>query len=178
VPVARVRAEHNLFENIGTFNGTEGRRLLILMNALSDVAIEHNTMLLNTPGLTLLSDVNPLRAARNIVINDNIATGNYDYALFQGSQQAGAASLTAFAGSAWAFNRNVVTGVDPQFVPWHPQASWYPYGLSSVGFANAGGGDYRLTSASPYKGRGNGGTDPGADIDELNRRTAGVRVNP
>ena len=177
VPVARVRAEHNLFENIGTYNGTEGRRLLILMNGLSDVAIEHNTMLLNTPGLMLMSDVNPLRGARNIVVNDNIATGNYDYAVFQASQQAGAASLTAFAGSAWAFNRNVVSGVDPQFVPWHPQASWYPYASSSVGFANASGGDYRLTSSSPYKGRGLGGTDPGADIDELNRRTAGVRIS-
>ena len=178
VPVARVRAAHNVFENIGTYNGTEGRRLLILMNALTDVTIEHNTMMLNTPGLTLLSDVYPLGAARNIVINDNIATGNFDYAVFQGSQQVGSASLTAFAGSAWAFNRNVVTGVDPQFVAWHPQASWYPYAVSNVGFANVSGGDYRLTSGSAYKGRGLGGTDPGADIDELNRRTAGVRLSP
>ena len=176
VPVARVRAEHNLFENIGTYLGTEGRRLMILMNGLADVAIEHNTMLLNTPGLTLLTDVNPLRGARNIVLNDNITTNNYDYALFQGSQQAGAASLTAFAGSAWAFNRNVITGVDPQFAPWHPQASWYPANAAAVGFVNASGGDYRLSASSPYKGRGAGGTDPGADIDELNRRTAGVRV--
>ena len=178
VPVARVRAAHNVFENIGTFNGTQGRRLLILMNALTDISIEHNTMLLNTPGLTVLSDVYPLGAARNIVINDNIATGNFDYAVFQGSQQVGSASLTAYAGSTWAFNRNVITGVDPQFVAWHPQASWYPYAVSNVGFANVSGGDYRLTSSSPYKGRGLGGTDPGADIDELNRRTAGVRISP
>ena len=87
-----------------------------------------------------------------------------------------AAGLVCFAGSAWAFNRNVVTGVDPQFVPWHPQASWYPRGVGDVGFANPSGGDYRLSSGSPYKGRGLGGSDPGADIDELNRRTAGVRV--
>ena len=51
--------------------------------------------------------------------------------------------------------------------------SWYPT-LAGIGFTSAT--DYRLSSSSPFKGRGSGGTDPGANIDELSRRTAGSKV--
>jgi polygalacturonase len=176
VPVARVRAEHNLFENIGNYNGTTGGRMVILMNALTDVAIEHNTMVMNNPGLSLIMEVTPTGGARNIVMNDNITSGGQDYAVFHSGMQVGTASLTAYATTAWAFNRNVIPNVDPQFVAWHPQASWYPTTSAGIGFVDAANGNYRLSSSSPYKGRGAGGTDPGADLDNLARRASGVKL--
>jgi hypothetical protein len=44
--------------------------------------------------------------------------------------------------------------------------------VSSIAF-NA---DYSLSSASPYKAKSVGGTDPGADVAEVTRRTASVVV--
>lgn len=38
-----------------------------------------------------------------------------------------------------------------------------PASFSQVGFINPAGNDYRLSSSSPYKGRGSGGSDPGVD---------------
>jgi len=67
-----------------------------------------------------------------------------------------------------------VTGnVNPAYVSKFPVESWYPT-LAGIGFTSAT--DYRLSSSSPFKGRGSGGTDPGANIDELSRRTAGSKV--
>jgi hypothetical protein len=47
--------------------------------------------------------------------------------------------------------------------------------MSAVGFANPGGGDYRLVSGS-YKGQATNGGDPGANFDQLNQLTNGVVV--
>ena len=54
----------------------------------------------------------------------------------------------------------------------NPSASWYPSTVEGIGLA----ADYSLGSASPYKGRGLGGADPGANVAELNRRTSGAVV--
>jgi hypothetical protein len=88
----------------------------------------------------------------------------------------GTTSMNAFAGSSWAFNRNVVIGVDPDYVSWHPQSSFYPTTMADAGFTVGSNGDYRLSPSSPYKGRATDGTDPGVNFDELNRRIAGVVV--
>jgi hypothetical protein len=44
-----------------------------------------------------------------------------------------------------------------------------------VNFNNGSGGDYHLRPDSPFKNAGSDHKDPGADIDEIQRRTAGVR---
>jgi hypothetical protein len=85
-------------------------------------------------------------------------------------------SLDAFANGSWNFDRNVVIGLDREFVPWHPQSSWYPFTMAEVGFTNPGGGDYSLSSSSPYRGKGLNGADPGADMAGLRRLTNGVVI--
>jgi hypothetical protein len=176
VMVARVAIENNVLEAIGSYNGTESGRMLILTHGLADVAISNNTMIHNTNavGTALMMDY-AAGSARNIVIRDNIATKGGPYgALTYSGARIGSESMIAMAGSSWSFDRNVVIGLDAEFVPWHPQSSWYPFTMNDVGFANAGAGDYRLGSSSPYRGKATNGGDPGANIDELLRMTSGV----
>ena len=178
VHVARVRVENNLFYNIGTYNGTSYGRMLILLQDPHDLTISHNTMIHNytADGQMMISDVS-YGAARNIVLSNNVATkgGPYGAVMYSGAR-IGTASLNAFASSYWAFDRNVVIGLDPQFVPWHPQTSYYAASMAAVGFANASGGDYSLGSASPYRGKATDGKDPGADFPGLRQRTSSTIV--
>jgi hypothetical protein len=175
VPAARFRLEQNLFENIGTYNGSTNGNMLVLMNNLSDVTIVHNTMNFNySDGLLLTLEA--WGTARNIVVNDNVATQGRYYQIFHTGARVGTESMNTFAGSTWAFNRNVVVGINQEYVSYHPQSSFYPLSMAQAGFVTAANGDYRLSSSSPYKGRATDGTDPGVNFDELNRQLAGVVV--
>jgi hypothetical protein len=174
-PVARVNVENNLFENIGQFNGSVSGRMLILMNQLRDITIANNTMIHNTTEsglMAIFDDANG--GARNIVMRDNVATKGGPYgALLYSGVRIGALSLDAFASNSWSFDRNVVIGIDAEYVPWHPQSSWYPFTMGDVGFTNASG-DYSLSPSSPYRGKGLNGADPGADFSRLRQLTSGV----
>ena len=175
VHVQRVRVENNLFENIGSFNGSTGDGwLALLTHDLTDVALIHNTFVGNlaSSGIALVMDYGA-GAAKRIQLDDNVFAGHADYAVFYSGTQVGTASLQAMAGTSWSYARNVVGNVDPSFVSKFPAESWYP-SITGIGFTSTS--DYRLSSASAYKGRGAGGTDPGADFDELGRRTGGVKV--
>jgi hypothetical protein len=174
VHVQRVRAEHNLFENIGTFNGTGSDGwLALLTHDLSDVALVHNTFIGNLPnvGTSVVMDYGA-GAARRLQLDDNLFAGHNYYAIFYSGTKVGTSSLQAMAGSSWSFSRNVVANVDPEYASYHPAESWYPSTQSAVGLMS----DYSLSSSSTYKGKAAGGTDPGADITEMKRRTAGVVV--
>jgi uncharacterized protein YjdB len=174
VHVQRVRAEHNLFLNIGTFLGTGSDGWLTqLTHDLTDVALVHNTFIGNVTGggLAVVMDYSG-GAAKRIQLDENVFYGRGYYALFYSGIQVGTKSIQAFAGSSWSFARNVVANVDPEYAPWHPAESWYPTTVAAIGFQS----DYSLGSSSPYKGKASGGTDPGADIAEIGRRTAGVVV--
>jgi len=177
IPVARVRAENNLFEGIGVFNGTESGWLNLVTHNPSDIAIVHNTMVHNTSyGLSVVMDYGNGQA-RRLQIDDNVFTAPSGYAVFYSGGAIGSAALTQEASTTWSFARNIVGGVEDQFASKHPAESWYPTSISGIGFSNAGSGDYRLAAGSPYKGKGSAGTDPGADFDELARRTAGAKVS-
>ena len=178
VPATRFRFEHNLLENIGTFNGTTNGNMLIMTNYLSDVTFSHNTMNFNYSNglLATLESLPILSSARRIVLNDNVVTKGRYYQIMHSGIKVGTESMNAFAGSSWAFDRNVIVGVDPDYVSWHPQSSFYPTTMEQAGFSVGSNGDYRLSGSSPYKGRATDGTDPGANFDELNRQISGVVV--
>jgi hypothetical protein len=174
-PVARVRAEHNLFYNIGEYNGTSSGWLNQITHVPSDVAIRHNTMVNNTTdaGIALVMDYGNGQA-RRLTVEDNIFTSPAGYAVFYSGTQAGVASLRAMTGDSWKFARNVVAGMQPDIIAMHPRGNFYPPTIAAIGFFDPANGDYRLSSRSTFKRLGRGGTDPGANIAEINRRTAGV----
>jgi uncharacterized protein YjdB len=173
--VARVRAEHNLFQNIGTFNGTGGDGwLMLLTHDLKDILIQHNTFIGNTPGYGLAAYFTYSGgAAQRIEIVDNTFAGQSYYALASDGGNHGSA-LTAFAGTSWRFAGNAVSQIDQQFWALYPSGNNYTDRVSSLGLASDGS----LSSGSPYKNRATDGADPGANIPEVGRRTAGVIVVP
>ena len=178
VHVRRVRAENNLFYNIGTFNGTGSDGFLMLLtHDLRDVAIRHNTFVGNIPtrGTPLVMDYGNGKA-RNLTITDNVFTSGVGYAVFYSGTKVGSESLRAMAGDSWTFARNVVGGVDPQYARLHPPGNWYAPTVAHIGFVDQEGGDFRLRPKSEFKQHGQGGTDPGADLNGLKKRLDGVVV--
>lgn len=57
----------------------------------------------------------------------------------------------------------------------YPSNNGFPADVASVGFVSPSGQDWRLAAASPYKGAGTDGRDPGADVDAVGQYTLGVR---
>ena len=177
--VARVRAEHNLFENIGTFNGTgQDGWLVLLTHDLRDIKIAHNTFVHNVKdfGIAFMLAYADGGTAKNITITDNILTSPAGYGIFYTEKRVGIESLRAWAGNTWKFQRNVIAGIEPQFAPWHPPGNWYPPSVAGIGFLDPPSGEYRLGPRSDYKGRGERGKDPGVDLARLRKETAGVVV--
>jgi hypothetical protein len=178
--VAHIRAEQNLFENIGSFNGTGVDGWLVLLtHDLRDVKISHNTFVHNVTkfGIPLYFAYANFGTARNIVVTDNVFTAPAGYAIMYPEKRVGIESFNAMAGNTWKFQRNVVGGVDPQFAPWHPPGNWYVPTVAGIGFVNPAAGEYRLGNRTAFKGRGEGGTDPGVDLARLRKETDGVVVH-
>ncbi len=177
-PVMRVRAENNLFVNIGSVNGTgvDGWQL-ILLNEYRDVTIRHNTFVHNVTnyGISLVMEGGNGRV-RNLRITDNVFTSPAGYAVFASGMKAGVESIKAMAGDSWTFERNVVAGVNPEYAAWHPAKNWYPPKIATIGFLDPVGGDYRLSMKSDFKQHGLGGTDPGINMTRLSKATEGVVV--
>ncbi len=171
--VARVRAEHNLFYNIGTFNGTGADGwLMLLTHDLSDVAVVHNTFLGNLPGAGLAGEFAYSQGlARRIAIDDNVF-GALGYYAFHSDAGLHRQALESFAPGSWSFQRNAVAQVWAEYWPLNPSTSWYRATVAELGLA----ADRSLAAASPFKGKGYNGTDPGANVAEVLRQTAGVVV--
>jgi len=179
IPATRFRIEQNLFDNIGTYNGTTNGNMLVLMNNLSDVSVTHNTFAFNyAEGLLAMLETAPPGSARNIEITDNVVTKARYYVIAHSGIKVGAESMNTFAGARWKFARNVVVGVGREYVSYHPTGNWYPAGMDEVGFVDWRQGDYRLKGRSPYTGRGAHGSNPGADLGRVAQETANVVVAP
>jgi Putative Ig domain len=78
-----------------------------------------------------------------------------------------------------AFTADAIIGASSNYPPanW-PSGNYFPASATNVQFVNYNGGiggDYRLQSSSPYKGKGTDGKDLGADIDAVNSAIAGVQ---
>ena len=76
--------------------------------------------------------------------------------------------------SSYNFQNNVIIGGGGDV----PKGTATPSKLADVGFINPKegvGGEYRLTATSKFKHKSSDGKDAGADIDAIERATAGVR---
>ena len=106
----------------------------------------------------------------NLVVTNNIM-GRGNYGWFGSGAGEGNPALQKFA-SSWSFSGNAIYSA-PQSA--YPSGNRFPSSLSSVGFVNASGGNYRLSSGSPLIGTGTNGTDPGANIDQVQSKTGNAR---
>ena len=99
----------------------------------------------------------------NFAFTSNIVPQN-TYGIFGDNSSPGMAAINRY------FPGSVVTGsliVGGTIT--YPAGNYYPPTMSAVGFVDLAGGDYRLSSTSPYKGVGADAADPGADTTKVPR---------
>lgn len=175
VPATRIKVEHNLVYQVGTFLQTTNGRMVQLLNRLSDVQIANNTMVHNvTAGLfILIADQGP---AQRLIIRDNVSTWGGPWGAVMGLAPQGWQALAAYAPSSYSFDRNVVSGLTLNLLAGYPLSSFYPLTLVGVGFVNPAANDYRLSPSSPYAGKSTTNGNPGADVSSVLSRTANVIV--
>ncbi|MDQ6887066.1 MAG: Ig-like domain-containing protein [Gemmatimonadota bacterium] len=166
VPLTNVLLQNNLFLRIGA-EGVNGR-LFQLTQLVRNVVIDHNTGFTPNQALVLDTDQKP----GFVMTNNLVARGQYG--VFGSGGAEGTSALDAYC-PGWVFQRNVVIGASLRL---YPAGNFYPATSNDVGFANYAGGDYRLTSASPYRSAGTDGRDVGADIAAVELATAGVVTPP
>ena len=153
--------------NLGSTGGNGYGRMFQLAGNLPDVTIMNVTAVVDpaagaqrNTALFLLSQGNGKLA--RLTVQNNILEGG-SYGLYGDGGFEGTGALTQFAAS-WTFTNNVITGGNCSA---YPSGTACPASMSQVGFANLAGGDFHLTAASAYQGRG-------ADIDAVQAATQGV----
>ena len=172
VPMSNILISNNLLENVnvGVFAGAG--RLFELYDGPANITIEHNTAL-NSDGsnAAVMMDVEPPQMASFVFRNNIMSHGQYGF--FGSGAGAGTAALNYYAAPGWVFQGNVLFGVTASQ---YPTGNSYPATSDLIGFVDFAGGNYRLATTSPYAKHATDGTDPGADIDTIERLTQGVVV--
>jgi hypothetical protein len=158
----RITIAQNLWTEIGRCNGSEAGRMVQLYDGLQDVMIDRNTFIsANSAGHFVTFDGTP---GARLTFTNNIGQ-LAEYGVFS-SSGFGAVALQNFWPNAWTFTGNVLVG-DPGINQYPATTSFTP-SLAGVGFVDPAGGNYQLSGASPYQGRG-------VDVPTLNAYLAGVR---
>jgi hypothetical protein len=127
----------------------------------SSVTIDHNTAF-QSDSLIVADGA----ASRGFTFTSNIAPVN-KYGVKGSGTGTGAETLKKYFPGA-LFAANVLVGAHCSS---YPAGNFCPSGFEEVGFVDYAGGDYRLAPASPYRGAGLDGKDPGADIEAVEAAT-------
>jgi hypothetical protein len=140
--------------------GGSGR--FLITNGGSSLTIDHNTVF-NDGAPTVAPDVSATAgfAFTNNVIMDNGA------AIKGSGVGVGTVTIAKYYPGAQVFG-NIFVGSPAAS---YPAANFYPRTIGDVGFTNLSGGNYRLGSTSIYRNGATDGTDPGCDLDALNKAT-------
>ncbi|HVF66681.1 MAG TPA: right-handed parallel beta-helix repeat-containing protein [Pyrinomonadaceae bacterium] len=161
-----VKIVNNLFTDIDGKRWT-GDGEFIKISDMPDVVVDHNTVLHTGNAVTVYGP-----QSTGFVFTNNLMRQN-SYGVIGQDHGPGSETLRAFMPGA-IFRRNVVAGASEGYPYFYPPDNFYPSELTKVGFANFAGGDYRLSAASPYKGRATDRADVGCDIEALNAAIASV----
>jgi uncharacterized protein YjdB len=177
VSAARFNITQNLFENVGSNNGTSNGRMFLLLGGLNDVVITNNTAIHNAfsgTGQFIYMDLGSDAAGKNLTVRDNVATWGGPWGAVMGNGVTQGGHALGWFNTPFAFERNVVIGLPSTYVSLYPSGATgnsYPLLMASVGFVNPLLSDYTLSSLSPYKGKGLNGADPGVNMTMLRTKT-------
>jgi len=165
LPVQRVRFDNNLWQDISTSWGGDGRLFQVASNTgqLTAIKFYHQTGFADNTLITIVSGVTQQFEFANNIVNH----GQYGIHADNASEKT---ALDLYM-PGYIFAGNAVIGGTAAS---YPIGNFFPTDLNAVGFVNAAGGDYHLTASSPYKNQGTDGTDPGADITAILTWTNGV----
>jgi len=161
----RLLIANNVFEDVSGVNWGGFGRLVQVLDGAANVTIDHNTAFQSGEIIVASGTANSGFTYTNNITphNQNGVAGDNHY-----GDPPGALS-TYFPGAL--FRRNVLQGGTASK---YPADNFFPATMSAVGFVNQAGGDYHLASSSAYSNAGTDGEDLGADIDGVNRATAGA----
>ena len=176
----RITFAHNVFDrlNQGVYTGYTNNTGLFLYfgGAVQDLVADHNTVITSSGvGAVKWAHLGPFsrfRFTNNVVVRG--AGGVFGCAADpSGCGGEGSVALNTYAPGG-TFAGNAIIGA---LAGSYPAGNFFPTSLTATGFANPGGYDWTLTSASPLKSKGTDGTDPGADIPAVEATTQGVAPN-
>jgi hypothetical protein len=158
-PSQRISFQNNLFEQIGSGN------MFGLYGDLQNLSLVHNTAF--AANAMFMMDGSPENGFYAV---DNVMSHG-SYGLFGASLGEGNLALSRYVPGATIVGNVLFAGYDPAN---YPTGNYFPTTISAVGFSNYSGGDFSLSSSSPYKGKATNGTDPGVDFNLLRTAIAGV----
>ncbi|HUK32920.1 MAG TPA: hypothetical protein VLV86_03355, partial [Vicinamibacterales bacterium] len=152
-----ITIRNNLFEDVSSAEyGGNGWFVLIL--GTPNVTVDHNTVFADGTS-AVYADGSP---SPGFVFTNNIVENNA-WAIMGNSAGPGNGTIAAFFPGSQFFD-DIITGANPAT---YPVGNFYPASLNGVGFVNLQGGNYRLSTGSPYVRSATDGTDVGANIDTI-----------
>jgi len=166
-PANRILITDNLFDCRGTERLGGLGRLWQLVEDPFEIDIEHNTGLADSIALML-----DTRQKSRVVVRNNIMTRG-TYGIFGTSRGEGNSAIDYYLPGAVITN-NVLIGTS---TAQYPAGNFFVASASDVGFVDFAHRDYRLRPGSRFKGAGSDGRDLGADMDAVEKATAGVVIH-
>jgi hypothetical protein len=91
------------------------------------------------------------------------------------SHSEGLSTLNYYATGSLVTNNAIADGGTASM---YPANNFFPATLASVGFVSASTGNYRLSTSSPYRGKGYDGREIGADMNQVEALTRNAVVAP
>ena len=174
VPAARFVITDNVMENVGNAPYTGDGRAFQLLGGVADVVAMHNTIVRLSAGYSASMYFGALPVLPRFVAHSNvIAHGNYG--IKGNSFGEGTATLNHYATGSLVKNNAIVGG---GVASAYPTNNFFPATLSSIGFVDVASGNYRLSTSSPYRGKGYDGREIGADMNQIDALTRNAVVAP
>lgn len=172
IPTKKVAFYNNAIYAIGSYAGQTAAPIpLILTQSVDDLYFKHNTLVTNIAPGTLQLALPTVAKAQRFVFSDNIV----EYAYLWSEGILGDNGLKNWAAVGYVWERNVSIIANPGDWGIHTQGTnQFDDSRNDIGFTNLAAGDLTLTGASPYKGDGEGGSDPGVDMTKVTLATSGV----
>jgi uncharacterized protein (TIGR03437 family) len=165
LPSRRILIKNNLLEDVDKrwtdSAETADAEFLQIVAGAENITVDHNTVIQKGNIITAdeKSKPNPGFIFRNNIIIHN------EYGVFGADEGTGKPALDVyFPGSV--FQKNVIVGKEGKENT-YPDGNYFPESLDRVGFVNAAGGNYRLSSSSQFRSAGTDGTDIGCNIETL-----------
>ena len=148
-----ITIRNNLFLDVSKANWG-GTGTFLLTNGGDGIVVDHNTVF--TDGTSVIyADT---EAVLNLTLTNNVVPDNI-WAIMGSGMAPGNSTLARYYPGA-QIHRNVFIGGNAAT---YPVDNFYPASTAAVGFVDVAGGNYRLTTASPYVSAATDGAAVGAD---------------
>ncbi|MGE3508400.1 MAG: carbohydrate-binding protein [Vicinamibacterales bacterium] len=162
-PLTRVTIRNNLVYDLSGANwGGQGR--FLLSTGGDRVTVDHNTIFTDGTSVIYAGDA----PQTNFTFTNNILPDNA-WAIMGSNSAEGTRTLATYFPDAVVRN-NIIAGAPASQ---YPTGNFYPASMSSVGFIDLSGGNFRLSATSPYRNAATDGADVGVRYDELNAAVGG-----